>query len=167
MYMGHLGIALAAKGARRDVSLLVLCLAAIAPDLVDFSLEGLGHVAGGGLWSHSLAAMVGYGVLFALCYGTATHRLGAALLVGAVASSHVLADLVTSRMVLWRGGPPLGLHLYIHPRLDFLVEGSVILIGWWLYGTSLPDKRRFSVEAFGMLVVLLGLQAYMATLSIT
>lgn len=167
MYMGHLGIALAAKGKRPEVSLLVFCLAAVAPDLVAFSALGLGHANLGDLWSHTLAAMGGYTILFFLVYWLFTRRLIAALYIGAVAASHVLVDLITSHMPLWGGGPRIGLHLYLHPGRDFALEAAFILTGWFLYIQSLAPQRRLSPLSVGMLLLLLCLQGYMATLNIS
>lgn len=167
MFMGHLGIALGAKGFRKDVSLIPLCLAAVAPDLIDFAMEGSGHPKGAGLWTHSLAAMVCYAVaVFAICIFF-THDGEAAALLGSVAASHVLVDLITSRMVLWPGGPPLGLHLYLHRWADLLLESAVVLGGWGWYLRTLPEKRRLSVPSIAILLLLLTMQGVMATMDIS
>lgn len=160
MFMGHLGIALGAKGARPELPLLLLSVAATAPDLIDFTLEGLGHRQGAGLWTHSLPAMAAYGLLFSGAYLLAHRRaVAAALLLGLVACSHVLTDLITSRITLWRSGPVVGLHLYGHLYWDLLLECCVIVLGWVWYGRSLPETRRRTVANYALLAVLLAMQA--------
>ena len=167
MFMGHLGIALGAKGARKKISLLILCLAAVTPDLIDFALEGAGHPNGAGLWTHSLAAMLAYAVFFFAAYSLVTKSYGAAVLVGFVASSHVLADLITSHLMLWPAGPLLGLHLYLHRWADFTLETLVILAGWTWYIQTLPRQRRLSIGSVTILLVLIAMQGVMATMKIS
>lgn len=167
MFMGHLGIALGAKGFRRDISLTLLCLAAVGPDLVDFALEGNGHANGAGLWTHSLLAMLSYAAILFAAYAFTTHNYKAALVVGLVAASHVLVDLITSHMILWQGGPPLGLHLYLHRFADLLLESAVVLVGWLLYLRTLPGKHRVSIASVAILLVLLAMQGVMATMKIS
>ena len=166
MFMGHLGVALAAKGIRKEVSLALLCVAAVAPDLIDFAIPGnSGH--GAGLWSHSIVAMFGYGFIFALVYRLTNHPTAEAALVGSVAASHVLLDLVTSRMVLWNGGPPLGLHLYMHRYADLSLECLVILLGWLWYVRTLPQQRTLSFPSIAILLVLWAMQGVMATMNVS
>ena len=165
MFMGHLGVALGAKGARKDVSLLLLCLAAVAPDLIDFTAM-VRYPNGAGLWTHSIAAMVAYAVLFFAAYFITTRKTDAALIVGAVAASHVLLDLITSHMVLWQGGPPLGLHLYLQRLADLCLESAVVLAGWLWYVRSLAPQRRYSVASVSILVILLAMQGLMAMVKI-
>lgn len=167
MFMGHLGIALGAKGLRPEINLGVLCVAAVAPDLVDFAWLSTGRPNGTGLWTHSFTAMLAQAVVFGLVYVLLTRRVADSLVAGAVAGSHVAVDLLTSRMTMWPGGSPMGLHLYVWPRTDFLLEGGVILAGWWLYSRSLQAARRFTWASFTILVVLLVLQGGMETLHIS
>lgn len=154
MFMGHLGIALGAKGWRRDIALPLLCVAAVLPDLIDFTLEGAGHPQGAGLWTHSLGAMVGYACVFAAPYALATRNYLSAFALGAVAASHVLADLITSRLTLWQGGPTAGLHLYAHKHADIALECVVIVAGWLLYGRNLSPRLRRSGRSLAMVLVL-------------
>ena len=167
MFMGHLGIALGSKGARKNISLLLLCLVAVGPDLIDFTLEGAGRAQGGGLWTHSIAAMLCYGFGLFVIYSLATRDYKSALLVGGVAASHVLVDLITSHMVLWRGGSPHGLHLYMHRWTDLVLESLVVLAGWTWYIQTLPEKRRISLGSIAILLVLLAMQGFMATMNIS
>jgi len=161
MYTGHIGIALAVRGARHDLSLWLLCVAALMPDLIDFAAQAV--KVDTSLWTHTLAGMLGFGVVFLGLGWLAARSVAAGLLTGITACSHVLADLVTSRLTLWSGGPVAGLHLYLHPGLDFVLEAAVVLGGWYLYGHTLPASRRFSLASFAMLALLLALQGFLAT----
>ena len=62
MYTGHVGLALGVKGFQKQVSLWLLCVAALSPDIVDFSAQTF-HV-GTGVWTHTLPAMIGATILF-------------------------------------------------------------------------------------------------------
>jgi hypothetical protein len=133
-------------------------VAALLPDLVD----AVGGLTPWGLWlqtySHTLAGIV----VLALALGAAALLTRSSVLTALVAAtlviSHLLADLVTSRIPLWRDGPGVGLAVYNHHRVDFCVEGLVILGGWWLYRSLLPHQRRSHWALFAMLAVLLGFQ---------
>jgi hypothetical protein len=164
MYTGHIGIALAVKGARSELSLWLLCFAALMPDLVDFSAQPFGADTSG--LTHTLPGMLGEGVLFFLLGWAIVRNLGAALAAGLTACSHMPADLLTSRLVLWPGGPVAGLHWYRYHLLDLAVEATVVAVGWLLYGRTLPGPRRFSVASLAMLVLLLSLQGMLATMDV-
>jgi len=161
MYTGHIGIALAVRGTRQDLSPWLLCFAALMPDLIDFAARAI--EVDTGLCTHSLPGMLGFGVVFFGIGWLAVRSVAAGLLTGLTACSHVLADLLTSRLTLWSGGPVVGLHLYLHPGLDFALEITVVLAGWWLYGRTLPPSRRFSPASFAMLALLMALQGFLAT----
>ena len=130
-------------------------------------MEGSGHIKGAGLWTHSLPAMACYAVaVFAICIFF-THDRKSAFLLGIVAASHVLVDLITSHMVLWPGGPPLGLHLYLHRWADLFLESAVVLAGWGWYLRTVPVKRRLSVPSIAILLLLLTMQGVMATMDVS
>jgi hypothetical protein len=158
MYTGHIGIALAVRGARQDLSLWLLCIASLMPDLIDFA--ALAGKVDTSLWTHTLPGMLGFGVVFFGLGWLAVRNVAAGVLTGLTrmaACSHVLGDLVTSRLTLWAGGPLAGLHLYLHPAMDFGLEAAVVLAGWWLYGTTLPRDRRFSPASWAIPALLLAL----------
>jgi hypothetical protein len=165
MYTGHIGLALGVKGFQKQVSLWLLCIAALMPDIVDFSAQAF--KVDTSVWTHTLPGMVGATILFFTAGWILTRSVAAGFATGLLACSHVCVDLLTSRLQLWSGGPVAGLHWYRHPLLDFSVEAVVVLTGWLLYGRSLPDGKRFSPASVGMLLVLLVLQGYMATLNIS
>ena len=165
MYTGHVGLALGVKGFQKQVSLWLLCIAALSPDIVDFSAQ-MFHLDTS-VWTHTLPAMAGATILFFAAGWILTRSVAAGLATGFLACSHVCVDLLTSRLPLWSAGPVAGLHWYRHPLLDFSVEAATVLTGWLLYGRSLPDAKRFSLASFSMLLILLILQGYMATLNIS
>jgi hypothetical protein len=165
MYTGHIGIALGAKGIQKHLSLWLLCLAALMPDLIDFSAQLVRSDTS--LWTHTLPGMIASAAIFFAAGWIVTRSVILGVVTGIVACSHVLADLLTSRLTLWPGGPISGLHWYLHPLLDFGLEAVLVLGGWLLYGRSLPKSRRFSTASFAMLILLLALQGYMATLGIS
>jgi hypothetical protein len=109
--------------------------------------------------SHSLPA-IGLLTLAATAgYFAATRDLTGAGFVAALVVSHVLGDYVTGLKPTWSGGPMIGLQLYRVPAGDFVVEAIVILVGWLLYRSSLPEDRRSIPETWSLLGVLLALQA--------
>ena len=165
MYTGHIGLALGAKGFQRQVNLWLLCIAASAPDLVDFSAQMFRIDTS--LWTHTLPGMAGAAVLFFAVGWVLTRSVIASVVTGLLAASHMTADLLTSRLRLWPGGPVAGLHWYLRPTLDFSIETFIVLVGWLLYGRSLPASKRFSPASIAIVVILLALQAYMATLNIS
>lgn len=165
MYTGHIGIALGAKGCQEKVSLWLLCIAALMPDLIDFSAQ-IFH-SDTSSWTHTLPGMLAAAALFFAAGWIATRTIAASVLVGVVAASHVLVDLLTSRLALWPGGPLAGLHWYRRPMLDFGVEAAIVVSGWLFYGRSLPTGKRFSPASLAIVVMLLALQGYMATLNVS
>lgn len=165
MYTGHIGLALGVKGFQKQVSLWLLCVAALIPDIVDFSAQLL--KVDTSVWTHTLPGMAGATILFFAVGWILTRNVNAAIATGLLACSHVCVDLLTSRLPLWSNGPVVGLHWYRHPTLDFSVEATVVLVGWLLYGRSLPGGKRFRPASLVMLLILLALQRYMATLNVS
>jgi hypothetical protein len=158
MYTGHVAIALAARGARRELPLWVAVLASQAPDWIEAIFGGLGAGASAQLWSHAFPfVLLGAGAA-AIIVRLWTRSLGAALVTFAVYLSHPLADLVTGYKPLWLGGPPVGLWFIDRPLPDFLVQSSLCVLGWLLYRRSLPPHVRRRLIAAAPLVALLALQ---------
>ena len=151
MFLGHFGVGFGAKRLAPAVSLGTLFLAAQFIDLLwpVLLLLGLEHVAiVPGITrvtpldftdypiSHSLLAVVGWAVLFAVVYRLIRkHRSGAVVCAAAVVS-HWMLDLVVHRpdLPLYPGGPELlGLGLWQSLPATLIVEGGLFGAGLWIY----------------------------------
>lgn len=159
MYGGHVGIALAGKGYRATVPIWLLLLATQLPDWADAAVCAAGIASPpSGMLSHSLPAVAVLSATLALLYFAVARDLAAAALVAAIVVSHAVADYATGLKPTWPGGPQIGLQLYQHPVLDFILEGAVIVIGWAIYRRSLSVERRKSNPVNLLLFCLLLLQ---------
>ena len=158
MYIGHVGAALAAKRVRTSIGLLVLLVATYTPDWVDAGLCVAGVYNPQEMLSHSIPAVLLFALVGFVAYAAATRDWTGAMVIAAVILSHLFLDWITGYKPTWPGGPMIGLQLYDHPLADFVAEGVVILIGAFLYGRTLPPRRRPWVDISVMLGALLSLQ---------
>lgn len=158
MYIGHVGVALAAKRARPGIALLVLLVATYAPDWVDSGLCLVGVYNPDGLLSHSVPAVVLLALLGFALYGFKTRAWTDAAVVASVIASHMLLDWITGNKPTWPGGTMIGLRLYDRPIADFVVEGVLIVIGVALYARTLPPRRQPWIDSSLMLGALLAMQ---------
>lgn len=151
MFLGHFAVALASRRIARSVSLGTLFLAAQFIDLLwpTFLLLGIeqvalapGHTAVTPLafthypWTHSLLAVIGWGLLLGVAHFALRRSLRAALVIGALVVSHWLLDLLAHApdLPLWPGDSPLlGLGLWDSLALTLLVELSLFAAGAMLY----------------------------------
>jgi hypothetical protein len=165
MFLGHFGLALAGKRADPTLPLAALLTASVLPDLLDpaLSLAGLD----GTMLTHTGPAIAGLALLVGGVARLVTRRWSAALLMAGLTLSHFLADLITSKLDLWSGGPVAGWGLYGRPWINFGLEATLILAGWTLYRATLPASRRGHPVAFGILGVLLALQAAIAAMGVS
>ena len=158
MYIGHVGVALAAKRMRVSVGLLALLLATYAPDWVDSGLCLAGTYSSREMLSHSIPALLFFAFTgFAGYTLTTRDRIGGAIIAGVILS-HLFLDLITGSKPTWPGGPIIGLQLYSHPIADFIAEGVVIVAGVLVYVRTLPPRRRPWLDLSIMLGALLALQ---------
>lgn len=130
MITGHLGLALGARAVDPDAPLGWLVVAAIAPDVADVALAAAGVCNPDGAYTHSLAAIAATAIVLGAAAFWRTRRGRAALVVGALVVSHLLADYLTGLKALWVGGPVVGLNLYQWRWLDFALEALVVWAGW-------------------------------------
>ena len=158
MYIGHVGVALAARRLRTSIGLLVLLLATYTPDWVDTGLCLAGGYDPREMLSHSIPAVLVFALVGFTAYALATRDWTSALVISLVILSHLVLDWVTGYKPTWPGGPMIGLHLYDRPAADFLAEGIVIFVGALLYGRTLHSRRRRWVDVSIMLGALLALQ---------
>ena len=176
MFLGHFGLAFAAKrlaprtglgtlgAASQWVDLVwpVLVLAGIeqvriAPGDTAYTPLAFVHYP----WTHSLLMALAWGLLLGVAYRLVTGERRGAWVVGSLVASHWVLDLVTHRPDLqlapWAPGR-VGLGLWNHPAASVLVEGAIFAGGVLLYATGTsPRKRSGSIalwSLFGFLVAM-------------
>jgi len=161
MIAGHFGLAAAVKAQRRDIPLAPLMLATAWLDVVFIPLFAAGIEratqapdAGGpgyasmiieAVYTHSLVGALVLsavlGLLFMPRYGRS-----AAIVIGAVAFSHWLIDLIMHRadMPIWPGGggAQLGFGLWRNPTGSMLLELAFVLVGFGFYWAAARDANR-------------------------
>ena len=150
MFIGHFAVAFAGKRAAPRASLGVLIAAAQLVDLLWplFLLLGWERVVidpGNTAYTpldfthypitHSLLAVVGWGVLFGGSYYAVRRQARGAVVVGLLVVSHWMLDAVTHRpdLPLYPGGPEVGLGLWNSVVGTVLVETALFAAGLWLY----------------------------------
>jgi hypothetical protein len=159
MYTGHVAIALAARGVRRDAPLWALILAAQGCDWVELVVHPFTPTAPPDLYSHAYPFVVIAAVIAALVVWVWRRSVAPAVTVLLVYLSHPLADFVTGFKPLWFGGPSVGLWFVDRPVADFVVQAALCVVGYTIYRRSLPAVRRRTIAAAAPLVLLLVLQA--------
>lgn len=172
MFIGHFGLGLAAKTAAPRVSLGTLFLSVQLADLLWplLLLAGLEHVRiAPGITllthldfydypiSHSLVALVGWGLLFGLTYFLFRRSSLGALIIAAGVVSHWFLDLLMHRpdLPLLPGGPAFGLGLWNSLPATLAVEAGLYAVGIALYLRATTARDRTGVYAFGSLVAFL------------
>lgn len=176
MFIGHFGVALAAKKGTPKTSLAVLVIAAqwldlIWPILLLLGIERVeidpGSTAVTPLdfvqypISHSLLAVLGWATLLAGIYKLLRPRSEGASWIWALVMSHWLLDAATHRpdLPLYPGSTTLvGLGLWNSMAGTVLVEGILFVFGVALYAQATVPKDRlgtYSFRAFVAFLVLL------------
>lgn len=178
MFVGHFGVAFAAKRAAPRASLPLLLAAGgfldlLWPVLLLAGVERVridpGNTAFTPLdftsypWSHSALATLAWAALFGGAVFAATRDRATALATGALVASHWLLDLVSHRpdLPLWPEGPVAGLGLWNSIPATLAVEGAIFLGGTWLYVRATRPRDGIGRWALAALVLLLGV-AYLA-----
>jgi membrane-bound metal-dependent hydrolase YbcI (DUF457 family) len=159
VYLGHVGVALSAKGIRPRIALLSLLIATYAPDWVDGALCIVGAYDPRGMLSHSFVAVALLATVAVAAYALNWRDIVSGLVVALVVVSHMVLDWVTGYKPTWPGGPMIGLRLYGQPAANLLVEGLVIALGVMLYRRSLPRRTRGWMDVTVMLGALMIMQA--------
>jgi hypothetical protein len=172
MFIGHFGVAFAAKRATPRTSLAVLVAATALLDLIwpVLVLTGVetvrvdpGNTAFTPLdftsypWSHSAATTVLWSALFGAAVLAATRDRVAAWISGLVVASHWVLDLASHRpdLPLWPGGPKVGLGLWSSVPATLAVEGALFAGGVWIYLRATRPRDRVGRWALAGLVSLL------------
>ena len=150
MFAGHHAVAFAAKPFAPRVSLGTLFAAALFLDLVwpVLLLLGVEHVRiAPGITAftpldfydypvtHSLAAVAGWSVAFAIAYWIVRRSARGAVVTGLLVASHWFIDLIAHRpdLPLWPGGPKFGLGLWNSIPATIVVEAGLFIAGLAIY----------------------------------
>lgn len=169
MFLGHFGIGFGAKRAAPGTSLGTLFLAAQLIDLLwpSFLLIGWERVSiRPGItavtpldfesypFTHSLLAVVLWGVGFALVYGAIRRYRAGAMVGGLTVISHWILDLVVHRpdLPLAPGGARVGLGLWNSLSATLAVELAVFFGGLWIYLRATRARDRIGSFALAGLV---------------
>ena len=158
MYTGHVAIALAVRGARRDLPLWVLVVAAQACDWVEFIVSPITPPSRPDFYSHAVPFVLLPAAVAAAAVWRWKRSAAAAAVVLAVYLSHPFFDYVTGFKPMWLGGDDVGLALIGKPAADFVVQAAVCVVGFAFYWRSVPPARRYRISAAAPLLLLLGLQ---------
>jgi len=181
MFIGHFALGFAAKRVAPGVSLGVLFTAVawadvVWPVLLAAGIEQViiepGNTAVTPLnfvsypYSHSLLALVLWGVLLGSLYRAATARRGNTVaLLTLLVASHWALDFLTHRpdVPLYPGGPKLGLGLWNSVPGTVLVEVAMYVLGVWVYLRSTRPLDRIGYWSLVSLALFLPI-AYVANL---
>lgn len=168
MFIGHAAVALAAKPLLPRVNLALPLAAVFWVDLVwpVLLLAGVervridpGNTAFTPLdfvhypWTHSLAAVIGWSVLFGLACLKCGKR--EALILGLLVFSHWVLDALSHRpdLPLWPGSETMiGLGLWNSVPWTMIVEGAMFAAGVWIYARSAPSRDRVGTWAYWGLI---------------
>jgi hypothetical protein len=160
MFLGHFGVAFAAKAWAPRTSLGTLFLAGqfldlLWPTLLLVQVERVSiDAAAGGVTplvfvhypiSHSLFAAAAWAVLVALAYGAVVGRWRSAAIVGLLVISHWFLDALVHRpdlpLLPW-GTTAVGLNLWASRAATLAVEVPLFAIGVLLYLRTVPARRN-------------------------
>jgi len=172
MFLGHFGVALAAKKAAPKTSLGTLVLAAQFADLLWPVLLLLGiervRIVPGLLAaspfdftsypiSHSLVAQLGWGAILGIAYFVARRDGGSALLVGLLVPTHWVLDFIAHRpdMPIYPGSQKYGLGMWNSVPVTILVEYTLFAAGIAIYLSVTRAKDRIGNLALWSLLGLL------------
>lgn len=172
MFIGHFGVALAAKRVAPRTSLATLVLAGEFLDLIwpIFLLLGMEHVrVAPGItkvtpldfydypFSHSLTMVLSWGAAVGLVYYLARRYARGSWALGALVVSHWVLDFVSHRpdMPLWPGGPKFGLGLWNSWTATIAAEVLIFAAGICFYLGSTRARDRVGVRALWSLLALL------------
>ena len=172
MFIGHFGVALAAKRVAPRTSLAMFIIAGEFLDLLwpIFLLLGMEHVrVAPGItkvtpldfydypFSHSLTMVLSWAAAFALIYYLARRYVRGAWILALLVASHWVLDFISHRpdMPLWPGGPRFGLGLWNSWTATIAVEVLIFGAGLWFYLRSTRARDRMGIWGLWSLVVVL------------
>jgi hypothetical protein len=182
MFIGHLGVALAAKRVTPGVSLALLLVAAQLADVLwpMFVALGIEHVRidpGNTAvtpldfvsypYSHSLVLLVMWGAALGAAYHAVARDRAAFLILAALVVSHWVLDFVTHRpdMPIYPGGAKYGLSLWNSVPATIAVELPLFAAGLWVYVRATKARDTIGHWAFISLAVFLVLMYFVNLVS--
>jgi membrane-bound metal-dependent hydrolase YbcI (DUF457 family) len=175
MFIGHFAVALGAKKYSPQVSLGVLFLACqladiIWPNLVLLGLESFKNEPGNTAitplnflhypYSHSLIALVLWGVIFGVSY-MLLQRAGtkAAIVIALLVVSHWVLDVLTHRAdmpITLDESTLIGFGLWNYPMLAVTSELLLFATGVWIYNRhTVAINRKGSIGFWALIIFLL------------
>lgn len=145
MYVGHVAVALGAKGARPQIPLWFLVLTAQAPDWLVIATRLSGHeIERVERFTETSFSFVLVAIPLAFAFYAGSKDFKSSALVWFVASSHAMCDFFTSTHTLLPGGLAQGLGWYQEPLRDFAIESALVIAAAFIYRRSLPYRSRRS-----------------------
>jgi hypothetical protein len=182
MFIGHFGLAFAAKRAARRTSLGADFVAAQFADLLWplLLLAGVEQVRieakpanpflafdfASYPWSHSLLTQILWGVGLALLYFGVSRNIKGSIVIGALVPSHWILDWIVHvpDLPLYPGGSGrFGLGLWRAPAVTIVLELIVFVAGAAVYARTTKPRDRIGAVGFWGLVLLL-LALYVASI---
>jgi membrane-bound metal-dependent hydrolase YbcI (DUF457 family) len=181
MFIGHFGLAFAAKRVAPAVSVGTTIFAAefldaVWPLLVLSGVERVEIVPGITRmtpldfvhypWSHSLAMALVWSFAFGGTYWLLRRNARGAVVLGALVASHWFLDWIVHRpdLPLYPGDTArYGLGLWNHPSLELALEAVIFAAGIYLYVSATRARDRVGVYAFWALVAVLAI-AYLGAI---
>lgn len=175
MFIGHFGLALAAKKVAPAVSLGTLFIATqfvdlLWPFLLISGVETVamvpGHTKTNALdfvhfpYSHSLLMGLVWGVIVAAIYWLFRRDSRGTVVIGLCVLSHWFLDLIvhTADLPLTPfGARKVGFGLWNHVAATLIVEFTLFVVGVYIYAIVTKAKNKMGRWAFWTLVILLGL----------
>jgi hypothetical protein len=174
MFLGHYGLAFAAKRVAPESSLGTLTLAGnladcVWPILLLLGVEEVRVVPGlmttspldfvSYPWSHSLAMEAVGGLAFGFLVWAVRRDVRSAVVCGLLVVSHWFLDVPFHRpdLPVWPGGPKVGFSLWNSVVVTFASEVLLFGVGVFLYVRMTQAKDRVGSVALWVLVAFLGL----------
>jgi membrane-bound metal-dependent hydrolase YbcI (DUF457 family) len=178
MFIGHFGAGFAAKGVDKKISLGTLFLASqfidlLWPILLLLGLESVKIESGNTAVtplnfisypiSHSMAAVIFWGILFGVVYYLFKKNLRGSILLGVLVFSHWLLDLLTHRPDLqvfpW-SDYKVGLGLWNSFSGTLIVETLIFIGGIFIYyKTAKPQNRTRQILFWSLIIFLAAIYA--------
>jgi hypothetical protein len=179
MFIGHFGVAMAAKRVAPRPSLGTLVLAAqlvdgVWPILLLLGWEKVdiqqGVTAVSPLlfvyypYTHSLVAGIVWAALLAGGYYALRGDRSGASWIAALVLSHWVLDVISHRpdVPIWPGGPKIGLGLWYSLPATLVVEFGLFAVGAWTYARVTRARDRLGTLLFALFVGVLAVLYLMA-----